>query len=105
MRSAVSDAPDSLRDEKVVETDRDGPRVFHHVDDQLSHKGAKMLVDGLVIANDLCGCNGIEPCKCIECPAKDIRGHVAGQLDFCDIDGPCSTILGNAAHPLRYLSG
>src|SRR5216684_6482338 len=101
----VADTLDGFRYEQVVQSSRDCPRVLHHVRYELAHEGSKLVIDGFVIADNLCCCNGIHSRECIECPAKNICGHFAGDLDFSDIDSPRCAIHGNAAHSLRNLPG
>src|ERR1700736_2274196 len=55
----VADTLDSLRHRQVVQSNRDCPRVFHHVLYELAHEGSKLVIDGFVILDNLCCCNGI----------------------------------------------
>src|ERR1700730_11099116 len=101
----VADTLDSLRHRQVVQSNRDCPRVFHHVRHELAHKGSKLIINGFVILDNLCCCGDIHPCEWIECPTKAICRHFVGDFDFSGIDRARGAILGNAARPLRNLPG
>src|SRR5260370_40718075 len=68
----VADTLDGFRYEQVVQSNRDCPRVLHHVRYKLAHETSKLIIDGFVIADNLCCGNDIHSRECIECPAKNL---------------------------------